>query len=172
MSTKPLMLDGVIAEPGERDGLLREWRREKQRMEDELRALRAERDDVVAERDNIRRSVQALRRQLSGLYNALRALFGEIELAVGEEEAAAPGPANQQASRGADPRWESYKQSFPGAPARIVDALLAHREMTVTQLSKLLKMDYGTAKSAVMKLRQAGAISKESERGGPVRLVT
>lgn len=177
MSTKPLMLEGVLgksSESGDDEGLLRKFRKEKQQLEDELRVTHQELDDVRAEKERLERSVRNLRNQLSPLHRGLRALFGEIELAVGEEEMVANGAsvsATPQSS-GGDPRWLSFKQNFPGAPARIIDALLSHREMTVTQLSKLLKMDYSTAKGAVLKLRQAGAVSKETERGGPVRLAT
>jgi DNA-binding transcriptional ArsR family regulator len=144
-------------------------RKEKQQTEEELLHVRRELDDVNREKERLDRSLRNLRQQLSPLHRALRAVFGEIELAVGEEElsmAAATGAAPQ--AQGNDARWKSYKDNFPGAPARMIDALLTHREMNITQLSKLLKMDYSTAKAAASKLRQAGAIT--GERGGPVRL--
>jgi hypothetical protein len=170
MSTKPLMLEGLARDPGNDEGLLHRLRKEKQQLDEELLSVRRDLDDSNREKERLERTLRNLRQQLSPLHRALRAVFGEIELAIGEEDFAAPSPSGSegpQAQR-TDPRWESYKQNFPGAPARMIDALLTHREMNITQLSKLLKMDYSTAKAAASKLRQAGAIT--GERGGPVRL--
>jgi|GEM_PF-5059743 len=172
MSSKPLILKGIVSEPVEHDdGLLREWRREKQQLEDDLRKTRRELEDVRLEKERMERSVKKLREVLTPLHHWLRALFGEIEFAVGAEEPPTPGnssTANGRAVSDTDPRWQSYKENFPGAPARIIDALLSHREMTLTQLSRLLKMDYTTAQKALSKLKAAGAVRKEGK--GPVTL--
>ena len=174
MSTKPLLLEGVIRENREADEeVLRKFRKEMQQLEDQLRDTRQELDDLRAEKERLERSVRALRNQLSPLHRALRALFGEIELAIGEEEAA---PSMSQSSgaavpsTGIDPRWESYKQNFPGAPAQIIDALLAHGQMKMTHLAKLIKRDYSTVKGAVRKLKDAGALIGETGPDGGVRL--
>lgn len=165
---KPLALDGVVNINAARDdeGMLREWRREKERLEQENRVLRAQLEEVKADRTKLERSIQALRNTLSPLHHALRAVFGEIELAVGSEDVtfSEEQPAQgASASRSVDTRWESYKQSFPGAAARIIDALLSHRELTITQLSVLLKMHYDTANGALRKLTKAGAVVREGK---------
>jgi hypothetical protein len=168
MATKPLMLKGVInVDEEDSAGLLREWRREKQQLEDELRRVRTELGESMAERDKLQRAITILRRQLSPLHHALRAVFGEIELAIGEEDLSRPqpgqamdGPAIPSANN-SDPRWESYKTSFPGVAAQIIDALLAHPQMTYMQLKGLLRRDYNTIKTAAVKLKNAGAIVKE-----------
>jgi hypothetical protein len=168
MSTKPLTLKGVIDVEDENEGLLRQWRREKQQLEDEARALRSELENERAQREKLQRSIVILRRQLAPLHHSLRAVFGEIELAVGEEEFVPPAPSGPaQPSSGTDPRWESFKQTFPGAGARVIDALLAHQQMTITQLSALLKAHYDTVKGALYKLAKAGAVVKD---GGQYRL--
>lgn len=175
MSTKPLMLEGITprepAEPNE--GMLHKFRREKQQLEEEILALRRELDDVNREREKLDRTVRNLRNQLGPLHRALRAVFGEIELAIGEEEYTASDPSDsapQSNSTRTDPRWESYKQNFPGAPAQIIDALLAHGQMKMTHLAKLLKRDYSTIKGAVKKLKDAGAVVGETGPDGGVRL--
>jgi hypothetical protein len=174
MSTKPLTLKGVIDVEDENEGLLRQWRREKQQLEDEARALRTSLDDMTAERDKLRTSVTALRRQLAPLHQALRAVFGEIELAVGEEDfapASSGDPASPRSSAAAtDPRWESYKRNFPGVGAEIIDVLLAHGQMKMTHLGKLIKRDYSTVKKWVKALKDAGALIGEPGRDGGIRL--
>lgn len=171
MSTKPLMLEGLAPKPDREfgEGMLHEWRREKERLESEVRVARAQLEEAKAENRKLAQSVKALRHTLGPLHTSLRALFGEIELAVGEEDfqaAPAASPSGPQAL--SDPRWDSYKQNFPGAPARIIDALLTH-SMTIAQLAKFCKMDYDTAKNAVIKLKGVGAV-KQAGKGTPVEL--
>jgi chromosome segregation ATPase len=150
---------------------LRQLRQENRKLDETLRGVRNELGQALADKKNIERSIRALRTQLAPLHRYLRALFGEIELAVGEEDAvpapSATGAATAAASNGNDPRWESYKNGFPGVAAKIIDALLAHDEMNYVQLSALLKHSYDTIKGAAAKLLKAGALSKN---GKAVRL--
>jgi chromosome segregation ATPase len=173
MSTKPLMLEGLAREPrGDSDELMRRLRREKEEIEEQLRTARRDLEDAQLENERIGRSIKALRQQLSPLHRALRAVFGEIELAVGEEEQRPNGASQTAAPQTAasNSRWESYKNSFPGAPARIIDALLSHGELGLSQLSTVCRLHYDTVVSAVAKLTKAGATVKDSGKGGKVRL--
>lgn len=174
MSTKPLMLDGLVGKKSADDADGRELRRENQRLEGELREVRADLGEKSAELESAQRVIRNLRNQLNPLHSALRAVFGEIELALGEEAPAAPGgvSVSSPVTNGADPRWESYKATFPGVPARVLDALIAHREMSVSQLMTLLKAHYNTIWSAVDVLAKAGAVIKEGGKGGKIRLKT
>lgn len=173
MATKPLALEGLVSKKsrGDDEEELQELRRRNQQLEAEIRQLRAEIEEARAGGETAQRVIRNLRDQLNPLHRALRAIFGEIELAVDESEpqrtSMTPGPQ----SNAADPRWESYKTNFPGVPATIVDALLSHRAMTLTQLAGLLRRDYSTIKTAVLKLTKAGAVTREG-KGGPVRLNT
>ncbi len=164
MANKPLLLEQVYEPESStpNDGALRQLRKENQRLEDELREVRQQRDDFEIAKQRLELSVRNLRQQLSPLHRALRALFGEIELAVGEERVGPSVPgAPQTAASSSDPRWESYKQSFPGVPSRIIDALLAHPQLSYTQLATMVRAHYDTIKSAAAKLKNAGAIAKE-----------
>jgi hypothetical protein len=163
---RPLQLEGAVLED-DPDGSVQEWRREVQRLEDENRSLRRDLEDATRKQKGLERTIENLRRILSPLYRGLRALFGEIELAVGEAPIGS-GPAAIVASQGSDdPRWQSFKNTFPGVPASIIDALLIHGEMGFTNLSHLLKRAYGTTKNAAYKLRDAGAVTIN---GGTVSL--
>lgn len=161
MSAKPLFLNG-INEPSSDEGLHRKWRKEKEQLEDKITDLERQIEQEKRESSRLLGTVHTLRQYLNPQYRALRILFGEIEVAVGEESAgAAASTPGQQPSNASDPRWESYKQTFPGVAARIIDALLSHQQMTYGQLKTLLRADYNTIKNAAAKLRQAGAVVKE-----------
>lgn len=165
MSSKPLTLRGIVEEPkDDRGGLLHEWRKEKQRLEEEILNLRRSLEDGQLESERMRRSVANLRQQLSPLHRALRSVFGEIELAVGEEVAGPVGISVASVHNNSDPRWESYKQTFPGVAARIIDALLAHPQLTYMQLKSVIRADYNSVKNAAAKLKQAGAIVREGNQ--------
>jgi len=165
MATKPLTLKGIIDTDSEDRGEeLRQLRRDNQRLDESLRQVRNELGQAIADKEVLERSVRALRNQLAPLHHALRAVFGEIELAVGEEEVSVSRSAGAPvAANGSDPRWESYKQSFPGVAARIIDALLSHPEMNLVQLSAFLKCSYDTAKGASQKLMKAGALVRNGK---------
>lgn len=166
MSAKPLMLEGFAENPKAADEQLHRLRKDKQQLEEEVLGLRRELDDVNRDKDRLERSLRELRQQLSPLHRALRAVFGEIELAVGEEDKI-PSSGTPGVASATDPRWQSYKNQFPGVPAATIDALLTHHQMTLTQLASFLKKHYDTTKGAVAKLIKAGAVVRE---GGLVRL--
>lgn len=134
-------------------------RREITRLEDENLSLRRDLEDITAGRDRATRAIRSLQSALGPVYRGLRAIFGDIELAVGEESAAsATAPASGH-SNSADPRWQNFKDQFPGVPAMIIEALLIHGAMGMTNLSALLKRAYGTTKNAAYKLKSAGAVT-------------
>jgi hypothetical protein len=164
MVTKPLTLSGLVepAAKAANDGILHELRREKQQLEEEILLVRRELDDAHALNEKLERSLRTLRKQLSPLHLALRAVFGEIELAVGQEDFAPVSASSNSPAppSGFDPRWQSYKNNFPGAPAKIIDLLLEHPGLTLTQISKIAKMHYDTTKTAVRKLVEAGAVAR------------
>jgi len=162
MSSKPLMLEGLVKE-APRDDEGHEWRKEKQQLEDELRLVRRELEDVTAEKEKAIRVIRNLRRQLEPLHRAVRAVFGEIELAIEEEET--PTVAAIPRSEGnIDPRWQSYKNQFPGVAALLIDALLAHPDMSIPQLAALCHKAYNTVRDALYNLKKAGAVVSESGR--------
>jgi|SRR5579872_4208849 len=162
MATKPLTLSGLV-EPTTKAAnqeAQQEWRRKEQQLEEEILGLRRELDDAHSQNEKLERSLRTLRKQLSPLHLALRAVFGEIELAVGAEDfpiSSASSPATSP-SGASEARWESYKNNFPGAAAKIIDVLLAHPSMSITQISGMLRMHYNTAKDALLKLKKAGAV--------------
>lgn len=166
MSTaKPLLLEGIV-EPGRDDAFDADLRKENARLGDQVLALRRELEDAHRDNERLARSIENLRTTLNPIHRAFRALFGEIELAVGEGSPIVPdtgGPAASQTSATgplSNPRFQSFKNSFPGRGAEILDALAIHGEMRISHLATLLRCDPRTIGQHAAKLRNAGAISQ------------
>lgn len=124
----------------------------------EIRAERA--------REDADRALSNLRRQLGPLYRALQAVFGELDAAGVTEGASSPAGASP-APAGApavDARvqavWDNWKQKLPGYPARIIDALLIHREMSTSQLSIACGCKSARISEGISKLKSANVINK------------
>jgi hypothetical protein len=157
------LLEGVEGEYlPEESGDLEELRERVSQLEDDLRREKAARLKAENENRSLIAAMEKLRQMLSPFHRLLRGVFGEIEVVIGPESAESRSPfPSASPSNANDPRWESYKQTFPGVAAQIIDALLSHQQMTYGQLKTLLRRDYNTIKNAAAKLRQAGAIIKE-----------
>ena len=160
------MLDGLApAESEASDGLLRQMRREKQQLEEELLAVRRELDDANREKDRLERTLRNLRQQLSPLHRALRAVFGEIELGIGEETFSTASPSSApQTSGSVDPRWQSWKEKLPGRPAEMIGMLLLHQQMSTKQLMAAMHCGKDAVYAAAYKLSQAGLVSQNGGR--------
>lgn len=155
--TKPPQLEGTVDEDSETSAL--DLAAEVDRLEAEVRLLHRRLDDATHEKQVLERSVNNMRALLLPLYRGLRALFGEIELGIGDAPMA-NGPAPSASTQPPDDaRWQSFKHSFPGVGAEIIDALLIHGEMRMTNLANLLKRNYKTVHRAATTLRGAGAIT-------------
>ena len=120
-------------------------------------ALRQEKQKTAA----IESGVQQLRTVLSPLYQALQMVFGEIE-------AMGVSAINNSSPSSMDPRkaavWEDWKRKMPGVPARFIDALMLHGELTQTQLRIHAKCAVGSVAGVVSQLYKAGLINKNGGR--------
>lgn len=155
MSSQP-QLSGHV---DDRADIIEGLREKNRRLDESLRQERAK----VGQSES---GVKELRRVLTPLYRALQTVFGEIDaMGIPDDVTSTPNPSN-----GDNPRWQSFKQAYPGTPAQIIDTLLVHREMGITQLAALLKVHYNTAQSALDKLSKAGAVSKDGTRNGKYSL--
>ena len=159
--TKPLQLDGLVEVESNRrdDPFDADLRKENARLGDQVLSLRRELEDALSDKERLERTVRNLQTTLGPIHRALSILFGEMELAVGEAPAGNAG-MNASAANNGDPRWESYKDRFPGVPAKIIDALLTHGEMKVSHLIKFVGAAHGTVYNAGDKLQGAGAITR------------
>lgn len=154
---KPLALSGIIdAEPVEddlKDGMLHDWRKEKQRLEEEIFSLGRELDDSRTQNEKLEQAIRALRQSLSPLHRAVRAIFGEIELAVGEEEMASPSIAGKSAASSGKVdvgRWGGIKQRLTKKQGELIDALILQGAMNRTQCAKAIKSDYTFCRKSVV----------------------
>jgi len=106
-------------------------------------------------------AVQNIRDILEPLFSGLKRVFGEMEHAGFETYSAAS----------VDPRkaaiWSSWKQKMPGNPAKFIDALLLHGELTQTQLRLHAQCAQGSVAGVVSQLWKNGLINKN---GGKISL--
>lgn len=117
-------------------------------------ALRQERQKTA----QTERGVQELRNVLNPLYSALQHIYGEINNM---------GVDSTPASTKHSVIWESWKQKLGGLPAKAIDALLLHGEMSRTQLRIHVGCATGSVADLVYRLNQAGIINKN---GGKISL--
>jgi hypothetical protein len=134
-----------------------------------LKAQLAEvREELRLERkksDGIEPALKEIQRVTLPFFNILRAVHGELD-ALGISGGSQPSVQTS----GSDPRWQSFKTRFPGTGAKIIDALLTHREMTITELSSFVSAHYNTVVTALGQLSKAGAIGKDGGKGGKYHL--
>ena len=130
-------------------------------INDGLRAKLAQLEgDLRTERTKnagIDRAVQNIRDALGPFYNGLKLLFGEID-ALGVGEVVAPASSRTSAV------WESWKQRLGDGPAKVIDALLVHREMNTGQLAIATGCHRTTIPTYIYKLNKAGLINKSGGR--------
>jgi hypothetical protein len=60
--------------------------------------------------------------------------------------------------------WENWKSRMPGAPAKVIDALLLHRDMSQQQLCIATGVPRGSMTNVISRLNRAGLISKNGGR--------
>jgi hypothetical protein len=105
--------------------------------------------------------VSRLRSALTPLYQALQQIYGDIDAME----------INPESGSGMDPRkaavWEDWKRKMPGIPARFIEALMLHGELTQTQLRLHAKCAQGSVAGVVSQLWKAGLINKN---GGKISL--
>ena len=139
------------------ESLQRELYKRNQQLNEVEEALRQERLKSAA----LERGVSRLKQALSPVYDGLRMIFGEID-------AMGVGDAGVAATSGMDPRkaavWEDWKRKMPGIPARFIDALMLHGELTQTQLRLHAKCAQGSVAGVVSQLWKAGLINKNGGR--------
>jgi hypothetical protein len=100
------------------------------------------------------RVLHDLRRHLAPFYDRLRAVFGELDTAVAASPQTVP----------TNPIWEAWKKRLGGLPAKAIDVLLLHGELSRTQLRIHLQCATGSVPDIVYKLNQAGLINKNGSK--------
>lgn len=119
--------------------------------------LREAREELAAERAKescVEEGVAQLRHILSPLKEGLDRIFGILPVG-GESSSLAPRHIAV---------WESWKQKLGEGPAKVIDALLLHREMNTQQLAIATGYHRTTIPAFVHKLTKAGLLNKNSGR--------
>ena len=132
------------------------------RLRREIHDLRADlalaRQEAQVAKQQSARAVGELRRQLSPLYRALQAVFGEMEASGFVDAPAASASPRVSAV------WESWKSKLPGYPAKTIEALLLHTEMSTQQLAIAVGCRKERIYEAIVKLNKAGLLNKNGGR--------
>lgn len=144
-------------------------------LETQLRAMTRQRDDANREtkraQEDANRALSMLRTQLGPLYRALQAVFGELDAAgVTEAQGVTTSGDNKltlEPSAKNAAVWASWKERFPPAVGKMIDALLLHGEMNAAQLKIACRIGSSTVTDGIYKLNKAGLIDKN---GGKVKL--
>lgn len=138
----------------DREELVRRIENLEQDLEDARAATKRAREQSVA----ATRALGNLRRQLDPLHKALRAIFGELDAA--NIESSESNDSQSSVSPRSAQVWESWKQRFGGGTAKVIDALLLHKEMNTTQLSIATGLHRTTIPALIFKLNKASLINK------------
>jgi hypothetical protein len=124
---------------------------------DEAAALREENSKLRADLGKANQIIGNLRKQLEPEYRAYQALFGDLD------------SASNASANGHSAAWDVWKQKLGGGMAKMIDALIAHGELTRIQLATVCAMspNSGTYASYLARLNSNGVIEKD---GNKIRL--
>lgn len=101
-----------------------------------------------------------LRQLLEPLYHALQMVFGEIDVIIPEGSAKTAAAPSERSTA----VWEAWKSRLGTTPAKIIDALLTHRDLNTQQLAIATGLHRSTIPTAIYKLNKAGLINKNGGR--------
>lgn len=106
---------------------------------------------VKLERDTLKQATDGLRRLLAPLWGELQHI---------PQSATVVGTTVS----GSDPRLESAKKRMPGKPAELIDLLLEHGPMTVTNIIAIARWGKNSVYQTVSKLMKAGIVVNNGGR--------
>jgi hypothetical protein len=154
MSDQALIRTGQIVHD-DRDEVIESLQEQLTAARRELTAAR--RETAQVQRDAAR-ALGALRQQLQPLYTALQMVFGQLDTAgIADDEPGGPVPNGRTSAV-----WEAWKARMPGGPAKIIDALLLHKEMNTQQLAIAIGTHRNSIPNMILKLNKAGLLNKNS----------
>lgn len=134
-------------------------------LEHELADAKLARDEAQRESTALAEGVKRIRRQLSPMHEAMKLLFGELDQVTfresGASEAVAP---SVPASTWPSPVWDSWKSRLGARCGYVIDFLLIHQNVTVTQIGIALHSDKRTIRKAIARMTEAGIISRSGAR--------
>jgi hypothetical protein len=141
---------------------LRELTEENARLADRVDELEAELRKERRKNETKEKGAEELMKFLTPLYQGLQMMFGHME-AMGVSAS-----QTSTASGETDPRtkavWDNWKQKLGEGPAKIIDALLLHREMNTQQLAIATQYHRTTIPALIFKLNKAGLLNKNGGR--------
>jgi len=147
----PLLEGEVERQPGpdERDLIIRGLRDHIRELEE---SLRTERKLTAVAEDGLRE----LRHVLKPLYSGLQKVFGEFDaMGISDSQNGAERlPAEHSKV------WKSWMDKLPGMPAKFIEVMLEHGEMSVAQIRVAAHCGQQTVYDVASKLHKLGLLNK------------
>lgn len=145
----------IIPPPRDR---VADLQRENDGLKIEIRELRIKLQRIEERESGLEEGAKRLRGALTPLYVALQQVFGDLD-AMGID---APDQSQQETS--IPPRvsamWVEWKTKLGEGPAKVIDALLTHRELNTQQLAMATRYHRTTIPKIIYTLNKAGLINK------------
>ena len=137
-------------------------------LETETRQLREQLEDKEDELRRERRKTATMEQGIARLREALTPVYSGLQMIFGEIEATGVTSSSASAASSPDSRitavWESWKSRLGEGPAKIIDALLLHREMSTPQLAIATGYHRTSIPAIIYKLNKAGLLNKNGGR--------
>ena len=133
--------------------------RELKAAREEISSLRQALTDNVNESAEFHRGLNEFRDSVRPMFDGLCRVFGQLDRIPGGDQ-----PSSSNVDSRVTAVWESWKQRLGEGPAKVIDALLLHREMNTQQLAIATGYHRTTVPAFVHKLTKAGLINKNSGR--------
>ena len=142
---------------------LRELTEENARLRDQIDDLEGQLRKERRKGEAVESGAAELRKILEPLYQGLGMIFGQIE-AMGVSASSSGTSAGAEVNPRTKAVWDNWKQKLGEGPAKIIDALLLHREMNTQQLAIATQYHRTTIPALIFKLNKAGLLNKNGGR--------
>lgn len=153
MSTRPLQLEGQVAEPTNYEQQLHRLKMRNAELVAEVENWRDKYEDLRDSAARNEAALRSLRVKLEPLYTSLQMVFGDLDVVPGEPPAVVGGaPASGD-------KWEGWKRKLGGKTAATIEALQSH-PMTRAQIRVATQSGWSTVDEVTAKLRGMGLVNK------------
>jgi phosphoribosylanthranilate isomerase len=136
-------------------------RREIAGLEQELQKAK---DETLTAKQSAKDAVQAiraLRQELEPFYTALKMIYGEISRVEVDSLSDGNRPMQHRSMDASKQAvWEAWKNKLGGNAAKVIDALLVHRQMTATQLAIATGINSKNIAQTIYKVNKAQLLNK------------
>lgn len=139
---------------------LRELTEENTRLRDQIDDLEGQLRKERRKGEGVEKGAEELRKILEPLYQGIGMIFGHIEAMGVSSSSSGTSAGGVEVNARTKAVWDNWKQKLGDGPAKIIDALLLHREMNTQQLAIATQYHRTTIPALIFKLNKAGLLNK------------